>query len=57
MHDKKRKGKQNESIIGRGKEGLSIQCFVSLGSYKYTASLAQDDFLDIIRSGGIVSKA
>ncbi|KAI0756735.1 Rrp15p-domain-containing protein [Daedaleopsis nitida] len=41
MHDKKSKSKKKDNIIGRGKE----------------ASLAQDDFLDIIRSGGIVSKA
>ncbi|EPT04026.1 hypothetical protein FOMPIDRAFT_98751 [Fomitopsis schrenkii] len=41
--DKKqaKKGKQKDNIIGRGKE----------------ATLGQDDFLDIIRSGGIVSKA
>lgn len=36
-----KKGKQKDNTIGRGKE----------------TSLAQDDFLDIIRSGGIVSKA
>ncbi|TBU34642.1 Rrp15p-domain-containing protein [Dichomitus squalens] len=41
IHDKKKKGKRQDNIIGRGKE----------------ATLAQDDFLDIIRSGGIVSKA
>ncbi|RPD81907.1 hypothetical protein L226DRAFT_10987 [Lentinus tigrinus ALCF2SS1-7] len=41
IHDKKKKGKQKDNIIGRGKE----------------APLAQDDFLDIIRSGGLVSKA
>ncbi|KAI1793827.1 Rrp15p-domain-containing protein [Ganoderma leucocontextum] len=41
IHDKKKKGKHKDNIIGRGKE----------------ATVAQDDFLDIIRSGGIVSKA
>ncbi|KAI0800999.1 Rrp15p-domain-containing protein [Fomes fomentarius] len=41
VHDRKKKGKQNNNIIGRGKE----------------TTLAQDDFLDIIRSGGVVSKA
>ncbi|KAI0715331.1 Rrp15p-domain-containing protein [Earliella scabrosa] len=41
IHDKKKKGKHKDNIIGRGKE----------------ATLGQDDFLDIIRSGGIVSKA
>ncbi|KAI0734626.1 Rrp15p-domain-containing protein [Fomitopsis betulina] len=43
VSDKKntKKGKQKDNIIGRGKE----------------ATLGQDDFLDIIRSGGIASKA
>ncbi|KAM5530612.1 hypothetical protein V8D89_015730 [Ganoderma adspersum] len=41
IHDKQTKGKYKDNIIGRGKE----------------ATVAQDDFLDIIRSGGIVSKA
>ncbi|KAI0721375.1 Rrp15p-domain-containing protein [Cerioporus squamosus] len=42
--DKKKKGKQKDNIIGRAKEGNA-------------GTMAQDDFLDIIRSGGIVSKA
>ncbi|PIL31686.1 hypothetical protein GSI_06389 [Ganoderma sinense ZZ0214-1] len=37
----KKKGRHKDNMVGRGKE----------------ASVAQDDFLDIIRSGGVVSKA
>ena len=56
--DRKKKGKQKDNIIGRGKEGKSPDC--SMNDVLLTvvaAPLAQDDFLDIIRSGGIVSKA
>ncbi|KAI0652122.1 Rrp15p-domain-containing protein [Trametes meyenii] len=41
FHDKKKKGKHKESVSVKTKE----------------TNLGQDDFLDIIRSGGIVSKA
>ncbi|KAH9944152.1 CTLH/CRA C-terminal to lish motif domain-containing protein [Epithele typhae] len=37
VHDKKKKGKQKDNVIGRGKD----------------TTLAQDDFLELIRSGGI----
>ncbi|KAI0361325.1 hypothetical protein OH77DRAFT_1443639 [Trametes cingulata] len=41
FHDRKKKGKHKEAAVAKAKE----------------TNLGQDDFLDIIRSGGIVSKA
>lgn len=55
-----KKGKQKDNTIGRGKESqFNIHTFTFIARLTIldTASLAQDDFLDIIRSGGIVSKA
>ena len=52
----KKKGKNKDNLIGRGKEGMSIALVLSTLSHLAIAAVEKDDFFDMIRSGGIVSK-
>ena len=53
----KRKGKQKDNILGRAKES---ECFLDVHFFflicVFPAAVDKDNFFDMIRSGGIVSK-
>jgi hypothetical protein len=54
----RKKGKQKDNIIGRGKESkINVLSSHGLVVDVPTANIDKDGFLDMIRSGGIVSKA
>jgi hypothetical protein len=53
----RKKGKQKDNIIGRGKESKTNISSHGLVVDVLTANIDKDGFLDMIRSGGIVSKA
>jgi len=53
----KKNATRKDNIIGRGKEGQSTQRPHFAGiDVVFAVTLAQDDFMDLIRSGGVVSK-
>lgn len=55
----KAKGKRKDNALGRGKEGgSSISWDCRMFTYKVSISqVDKDEFFDMLRSGGIVSKA
>ena len=59
IHDKEGKGKHRDNIVGRGREGRPFIVYLRTFVIETlcAATTAQDDFLDIIRSGGVVSNA
>ena len=52
---KKPKGKDNE--LGRGKEGEAHHFIVCIPTHFLAAMIDKSDFFDMLRSGGLVSRA
>lgn len=54
----KGKGKHKDNVIGRGREGgILYQVLCKINAYIYYAvQVEKDEFFDMLRSGGIVSK-
>jgi hypothetical protein len=52
----KPKGKQKDNIIGRGNPGLCLFRYNYVELTCFPVTIGKDDFFDMIRSGGIVSK-
>lgn len=57
MPDAKTKGKKKDNALGRAKEGQCSLCSPFKCLFFVVAAVEKEDFFDMIRAGGIVSKA